>query len=172
MVIAARISRAAGRLCHDGRAGHRSSLRCSRGSRQTGSGSRLGPHLGYVFVNLGYSFLAAAAGGYVTAWIAAANPLVHVLVLGIIVLALAALSALQSKGQAARLRTSSRSLRSRRSACSPEASSASGCWESSSAAYLLPILPEPSRNLPDSIRWGTFAFAAARSTNARQPLPE
>ena len=26
---------------------------------------------GYVFVNLGYSFLAAAAGGYVTAWIAA-----------------------------------------------------------------------------------------------------
>jgi hypothetical protein len=56
------------------------------------------PRPGYVFVNLGYSFLAAAAGGYVTAWAAAANPLIHVLALGIVVLALAALSALQSKG--------------------------------------------------------------------------
>ena len=54
---------------------------------------------GYIFVNLGYSFLAAAAGGYVTAWVAAANPLIHVLALGIIVLALAALSALQSRGK-------------------------------------------------------------------------
>ena len=33
------------------------------------------PQPGYIFVNLGYSFLAAAAGGYVTAWLAAANPL-------------------------------------------------------------------------------------------------
>lgn len=57
------------------------------------------PRAGYMFVNLGYSFLAAAAGGYVTAWIAAANPLIHVLVLGIIVLALSALSALQSRGK-------------------------------------------------------------------------
>jgi hypothetical protein len=57
------------------------------------------PRTGYVFVNLGYSFLAAAAGGYVTAWAAAANPLIHVLALGIMVLALAALSALQSKGR-------------------------------------------------------------------------
>ncbi len=57
------------------------------------------PRPGYVFVNLGYSFLAAAAGGYVTAWAAAANPLIHVLALGIVVLALAALSALQSKGR-------------------------------------------------------------------------
>jgi uncharacterized protein (UPF0212 family) len=62
-------------------------------------GEQARPHLDYVIVNLGYSFLAAAAGGYVTAWIAAANPLVHVLVLGIIVLALSALSALQSKGK-------------------------------------------------------------------------
>ena len=53
----------------------------------------------YIFVNLGYSFLAAAAGGYVTAWAAAANPLIHVLALGIVVLALAALSVLQSKGE-------------------------------------------------------------------------
>ena len=44
-----------------------------------------------IFANLGSSFLAAAAGGYVTAWIAAANPLIHVL-------ALAALSALQERG--------------------------------------------------------------------------
>jgi hypothetical protein len=53
----------------------------------------------YMFVNLGSSFLAAAAGGYVTAWIAQHNPLVHVLALAITVLALAALSALQQRGQ-------------------------------------------------------------------------
>lgn len=57
------------------------------------------PKPGYVFVNLGYSFLAAAAGGYVTALLAVANPLYHVLTLGVIVLALAALSALQAKGK-------------------------------------------------------------------------
>jgi hypothetical protein len=57
------------------------------------------PQPGYMFVNLGYSFLAAAAGGYVTAVVAAANPLVHVLALGMIVLALAGLSALQLKGK-------------------------------------------------------------------------
>jgi hypothetical protein len=57
------------------------------------------PQPGYIFVNLGYSFLAAAAGGYVTAALAIANPLYHVLALGIIVLALAALSAMQSKGK-------------------------------------------------------------------------
>ena len=54
---------------------------------------------GYVFVNLGYSFLAAAAGGYVTAWAAVANPMVHVLALGIVVLALSALSAMQQRGK-------------------------------------------------------------------------
>ena len=57
------------------------------------------PQPGYIFVNLGYSFLAAAAGGYVTAWAAAANPLIHVLALGIVVLALSALSAMQSRGK-------------------------------------------------------------------------
>ena len=57
------------------------------------------PKPGYVFVNLGYSFLAAAAGGYVTAWIAEHNPLIHVLALAITVLLLAALSALQQRGQ-------------------------------------------------------------------------
>jgi hypothetical protein len=63
------------------------------------AGSEGRPQPGYVFVNLGYSFLAAAAGGYVTAWVSAANPLVHVLALGMVVLALAALSALQSRGK-------------------------------------------------------------------------
>jgi len=57
------------------------------------------PRPAYAFVNLGYSFLAAAAGGYVTAWLSAANPLVHVLVLGIVVLAMGALSALQTRGK-------------------------------------------------------------------------
>lgn len=57
------------------------------------------PRPGYVFVNFGYSFLAAASGGYVTAWVAWDNPLYHVLALAIVVLALAALSALQQKGK-------------------------------------------------------------------------
>jgi len=57
------------------------------------------PKPGYVFVNLGYSFLAAAAGGYITAWIAGHNPLIHVLALAITVLLLAALSAVQQRGQ-------------------------------------------------------------------------
>lgn len=54
---------------------------------------------GYIFVNLGSSFLAAAAGGYVTAWLALANPLIHVLALAITVLLLSALSALQQRAQ-------------------------------------------------------------------------
>lgn len=62
-----------------------------------GTPGKLNP--GYIFVNLGYSFLAAAAGGYVTAWLAQANPLIHVLALAIAVLLLAALSALQQRGQ-------------------------------------------------------------------------
>lgn len=57
------------------------------------------PQSGYMVVNLGYSFLAGAAGGYVTAWTAVANPLIHVLALGMVVLAIAALSALQLRGK-------------------------------------------------------------------------
>jgi hypothetical protein len=57
------------------------------------------PQAGYMFVNLGYSFLAAAAGGYVTAWASQGNPLIHVLALALAVLALAALSALQQRSQ-------------------------------------------------------------------------
>jgi hypothetical protein len=55
------------------------------------------PQASYMFVNLGSSFLAAAAGGYVTAWASLANPLVHVLALALVVLALGALSALQQR---------------------------------------------------------------------------
>ena len=57
------------------------------------------PDLSYTIVNLGASFLGGAAGGYITAWIAAANPLIHVLALALIALALTALSALQSRGK-------------------------------------------------------------------------
>ena len=57
------------------------------------------PRPGYVFVNLGYSFLAAAAGGYVTAMAAKNNPLILVLALGIIVLLMGALSAMQQRGK-------------------------------------------------------------------------
>ena len=53
---------------------------------------------GYIAFNLGGSFLAAAIGGFVTACAARANPLLHVLALAIIVLGLAALSALQARG--------------------------------------------------------------------------
>jgi len=54
---------------------------------------------GYAIVNLGSAFLSGAAGGYVTAWAAAANPLVHVLALALVLLALSALSVLQSRGK-------------------------------------------------------------------------
>ena len=57
------------------------------------------PQLGYIVVNLGYSLIAGAAGGYVTAFAAAANPLVHVLVLALTVLALTGMSAIQQRGK-------------------------------------------------------------------------
>jgi len=57
------------------------------------------PGPGYTVVNLGASLLAGTAGGYVTAWVGSGNPMVYVLALGIIVLALSALSALQARGQ-------------------------------------------------------------------------
>jgi hypothetical protein len=61
------------------------------------------PQPGYIAVNIGYSFLAAVAGGYTTAliahWFAHGNPLIQVLALALIVLLLAALSAMQSRGK-------------------------------------------------------------------------
>jgi hypothetical protein len=50
-----------------------------------------------LFVLLGFSFLASAAGGYVTAWVATANPLIQVLALALVVLLLSAMSALQAR---------------------------------------------------------------------------
>jgi hypothetical protein len=52
------------------------------------------PQAGYAFVSLGYSFLSAAAGGYVTAWASDRNPLIYLLALAIAVLAIGALNAL------------------------------------------------------------------------------
>ena len=57
------------------------------------------PSPAYVFVSLGFAAISAASGGYVTAWAASDNPLIHSLALGIIVLGLSALSALQSQGK-------------------------------------------------------------------------
>jgi hypothetical protein len=54
---------------------------------------------GYFIVHLGFSFLAAATGGYVTAWVARANPLIQVLALALVVLLLSAMSALQARGK-------------------------------------------------------------------------
>lgn len=62
-------------------------------------GQQGNPNPAYALVNLGYSFLAATAGGYVTALVASANPLAHIFVLCIVVLLLGALSALQSRGK-------------------------------------------------------------------------
>lgn len=61
-------------------------------------GEKGSPRAGYISVNLGYSFAAAMVGGYVTVWLAQNNPMIHVLALALIVLLLAALSALQQRG--------------------------------------------------------------------------
>ena len=53
----------------------------------------------YFFIHLALSFLAASAGGYVTAWVARDNPLIQVLALALVVLLLSAMSALQSRGK-------------------------------------------------------------------------
>jgi hypothetical protein len=62
-------------------------------------GQQTSPRPGYVVVNLGYSLIAAAAGGYVTAWAGAENPLRDVLGLAVVVLALGGISALQARGR-------------------------------------------------------------------------
>jgi hypothetical protein len=57
------------------------------------------PDAGLMAANLGWSFLSGAAGGYLTAWLGASNPLYQALVLAIIVLVLAAVSAMQARGK-------------------------------------------------------------------------
>jgi hypothetical protein len=57
------------------------------------------PSPAYALVSLGCSYLSAAVGGYLTAWTAAANPLIHVLALALVVLSLNALNALETRGK-------------------------------------------------------------------------
>lgn len=56
------------------------------------------PAPAFVAVSMAYSFLAAAAGGFVTAWVALNRPLHTVLTLAIVVLAFGAITALQARG--------------------------------------------------------------------------
>jgi hypothetical protein len=57
------------------------------------------PRRRYLLMNLVYSAAFAAAGGYVTAIVAKADPLRNVLMLAIVILLLSALSALQLRGK-------------------------------------------------------------------------
>jgi hypothetical protein len=57
------------------------------------------PSPAYVLVNMGYSFVAAVVGGFITAYIAVADPLRTVLVLALVVLVMSALSVLESLGR-------------------------------------------------------------------------
>ncbi|HEY3706719.1 MAG TPA: hypothetical protein VGL22_16770 [Terracidiphilus sp.] len=57
------------------------------------------PSPAYVLVNMAYCFVGAVAGGFMTAMIAAADPLRTVLVLAVIVLVMSALSALECRGR-------------------------------------------------------------------------
>ena len=57
------------------------------------------PPLGFVVADLGWLLLSGAAGGYLTAPLGADNPLYKALALAVIVLALGALSALQTRGR-------------------------------------------------------------------------
>lgn len=54
---------------------------------------------GAAFVGLGSAFVAGAAGGFVAAWMAAINPLGHVLVLAIGVLVIAGFAAVQQRNR-------------------------------------------------------------------------
>ena len=94
----ARISGVGGGFCHHGVAGDRDDGVAGQIDAQwVGKQGRPEPEIH--FREPGLIVSGGAAGGYVTALVAAANPLIHVLALGIMVLALAALSALQAKGK-------------------------------------------------------------------------
>jgi hypothetical protein len=57
------------------------------------------PPRGYMLLNLAYSAMFAAVGGYVTAWIAKPDPLPNTLMLALVVLTISALSAIQLRGE-------------------------------------------------------------------------
>jgi hypothetical protein len=95
----ARISGAAGWLCHHGFAGDGADGAADAPDSQLDWALRARRARLYVSSTWATRFWRRRGRGYVTAWAAAANPLIHMLALGIVVLALAALSALQSKGK-------------------------------------------------------------------------
>ncbi len=69
--------------------------------RMTPSLSResLRPRASECVVQLGGSFLAGALGGYITATLARGNSLIHVLVLALVILLMAALGSMQERGK-------------------------------------------------------------------------
>lgn len=66
-----------------------------RAPRWVGAPGR--PNPAYTLVNMAYSFTAAIAGGYVTACVATADVMRTVLVLGLVVLVMSAISALEAR---------------------------------------------------------------------------
>ncbi|MDE3201123.1 MAG: hypothetical protein KGN79_09390 [Acidobacteriota bacterium] len=69
--------------------------------RMTPSLSResLRPSVAECIVQLGGSFLAGSLGGYTTAFLARGNSLIHVLVLALVILLMAALGSMQEQGK-------------------------------------------------------------------------
>lgn len=63
------------------------------------AGVQAKPRVGYTLVNGGILLIAAAAGGWVTAQLALANPLIHTLGLALVMLLMSALTAMQSRGR-------------------------------------------------------------------------
>lgn len=63
------------------------------------AGAQAKPGLGYTVVNGGILLVASAAGGWVTAQLSLANPLVHTLALALVMLLMSALTAMQSRGR-------------------------------------------------------------------------
>jgi hypothetical protein len=63
------------------------------------AGEEAKPRFNYMALNLVYSMAFAAAGGYVTTWLAPANGIVHCLMLALVVLVLSALTAMQMRGK-------------------------------------------------------------------------
>jgi hypothetical protein len=61
--------------------------------------NQIKPRPGHVYADLGSSLLAATAGGYVSAWASAGDPLRAVLALGVVALVLGGVSALDSRGK-------------------------------------------------------------------------
>ncbi len=63
------------------------------------AGAQPKPGAGYTMANGGILLVASAAGGWVTAQLAQANPLVHALALALALLLLSALTAMQARGR-------------------------------------------------------------------------